>query len=116
MTAIAAIEPDPLERARGGDHDAFGQLVAAHQAMVFSIAFHFFGDRDRAADVAQDIFLQLYRNLAATFTVCGQGTRRATAPIPLVRAGASRLPPCRLSPGDPILAIRYPNMDSRNRR
>ena len=65
MTAIAAIEPDPLERARGGDHDAFGQLVAAHQAMVFSIAFHFFGDRDRAADLAQDIFLQLYRNLGA---------------------------------------------------
>lgn len=66
MTAIAAIErPDPLERARGGDHEAFGQLVAAHQAMVYSIAFHFFGDRDRAADVAQDIFLQLYRNLDA---------------------------------------------------
>lgn len=64
MTAIAAIEHcDPLERARSGDHDAFGEIVAAQQAMVFSIAFHFFGDRDRAADVAQDIFLQLYRNL-----------------------------------------------------
>src|SRR5437868_10244115 len=66
MTAIAAIErPDPLQRARGGDHEAFGELVAANQAMVFSIAFHFFGDRDRAADIAQDIFLQLYRNLGA---------------------------------------------------
>ncbi|HKS21418.1 MAG TPA: sigma-70 family RNA polymerase sigma factor [Thermoanaerobaculia bacterium] len=64
MTAIAAIEqPDPLQRARSGDHDAFGELVAAHQAMVFSIAFHFFNDRDRAADIAQDIFLQLYRHL-----------------------------------------------------
>jgi len=69
MTAIAAIErPDPLERARGGDHEAFGQLVAAHQAMVYSIAFHFFGDRDRGADVAQDIFLQLYRNLDSIAT------------------------------------------------
>lgn len=69
MTAIAAIErPDPLQRARGGDHDAFGELVAANQAMVFSIAFHFFGDRDRAADIAQDIFLQLYRNLDSIST------------------------------------------------
>jgi len=69
MTAIAAIErPDPLQRARGGDHDAFGELVAANQAMVFSIAFHFFGDRDRAADIAQDIFLQLYRNLESIST------------------------------------------------
>lgn len=66
MTAIAAIErPDPLQRARGGDHDAFAELVAANQAMVYSIAYHFFGDRDRAADIAQDIFLQLYRNLGA---------------------------------------------------
>lgn len=64
MTAAAAIErPDPLQRARAGDHDAFGELVAAHQAMVYSIAFHFFGDRDRAADLAQDIFLQLYRSV-----------------------------------------------------
>src|SRR2546421_4651093 len=69
MTAIVAIEqPDPLERARSGDHGAFSEIVGAHQAMVFSIAFHFFGDRDRAADVAQDIFLQLYRNLGSIST------------------------------------------------
>jgi len=66
MTAMAAFEqPDPLQRARAGDHDAFGEIVAAQQAMVFSIAFHFFNDRDRAADIGQDIFLQLYRNLGA---------------------------------------------------
>ncbi len=69
MTAMAIEEPDdPLQRARAGDHDAFGEIVAAQQAMVFSIAFHFFNDRDRAADIAQDIFLQLYRNLGAITT------------------------------------------------
>ena len=66
MTAIAAgvdeIEA-ALERARAGDHDAFAQLVAANESMVFSVAYHFFNDRERAAEVAQDAFLQLYRSL-----------------------------------------------------
>ena len=68
MTAIAA-EPatgtDALQRAREGDHDAFAELVSEHEAMVYSIAYHVFGDRDRASDLAQDVFLQLYRNLGA---------------------------------------------------
>jgi RNA polymerase sigma-70 factor (ECF subfamily) len=67
MTALAA-GPDvidaALERARVGDHGAFAQLVAGNQSMVYSIALHFFNDRDRAADIAQDVFLKLYRCLA----------------------------------------------------
>jgi RNA polymerase sigma-70 factor, ECF subfamily len=53
----------PLERARGGDHDAFAELVSRHEAMVYSIALHFFDDRTRAEEIAQDVFLQLYRSL-----------------------------------------------------
>ncbi|MFP5247441.1 MAG: RNA polymerase sigma factor [Thermoanaerobaculia bacterium] len=67
MTAIApeaTIEfPAALSRAQAGDHDAFAELVEQHEAMVFSLAFHFFGDRSRAEEIAQDVFLQLYRNL-----------------------------------------------------
>ena len=55
--------PDALSRARAGDHDAFAELVGEHEAMVFSIAYHFFNDRDRAEEIAQDAFLQLYRSL-----------------------------------------------------
>lgn len=66
MTAIAA-EVDlvgvALQGAREGDHDAFARLVNAHQSMVYSVAVHFFNDRERAAEVAQDVFLQLYRSL-----------------------------------------------------
>lgn len=67
MTAIvteAILTPaGALERAQQGDHDAFAELVTEHQAMVFSLAYHFFNDRDRGHEIAQDVFLQLYRSL-----------------------------------------------------
>jgi RNA polymerase sigma-70 factor (ECF subfamily) len=66
---MTAIVPQPLEfptalrRAQGGDQDAFAELVEQHESMVFSLGYHFFGDRGRAEEVAQDVFLQLFRNL-----------------------------------------------------
>ena len=70
MTELAALvvpmpraERTPLERAKAGDHDAFAELVAQHEAMVYSLGWHFFNDRSRAEEIAQDAFLQLYRNL-----------------------------------------------------
>ena len=33
--------------------------------MVFSLAYHFLHDRGRAEEVAQDVFLRLYRHLAS---------------------------------------------------
>ncbi len=53
----------PLERAQAGDHDAFAELIEQHEAMVYSLAWHFFSDRGRAEEIAQDVFLQLYRSL-----------------------------------------------------
>ena len=41
----------------------FSDLVREHQSMVFSIAYHFLRDRALAEEIAQDVFLQLYRNL-----------------------------------------------------
>ena len=66
MTAIAAgIDTTglALDRARDGDQDAFAQLVREYQSMVFSIGYHFFSDRDRAAEIAQEVFLKLFRSL-----------------------------------------------------
>lgn len=53
-----------LGRAQAGDHDAFAELIEQHEAMVYSLAWNFFGDRSRAEEIAQDVFLQLYRSLA----------------------------------------------------
>ncbi len=51
---VDAGNPEPLD---------FEDLVRRHQAMVFSIAFHFLQDRAAAEELAQDVFLQLYRHL-----------------------------------------------------
>jgi RNA polymerase sigma-70 factor (ECF subfamily) len=66
MTALALAVPDEataLQRAQAGDHDAFAELIGEHESMVFSIAYHFFHDRSTAEELAQDVFLELYRQL-----------------------------------------------------
>jgi RNA polymerase sigma-70 factor (ECF subfamily) len=54
-----------LERATIGDHLAFERIVNQHRAMVFSLSYHFLRDRGVAEELAQDVFLSLYRNIAS---------------------------------------------------
>src|SRR5580693_9129551 len=42
----------------------FEKLVDEHQSMVFSLALRMTGDRGLAEEIAQDVFLDLDRNLA----------------------------------------------------
>jgi RNA polymerase sigma-70 factor, ECF subfamily len=66
MTALAArADDDSLSRAQRGDHEAFAAIIRDYQSVVYGIAYHFFSDRAVAEELAQDVFLQLYRNLAA---------------------------------------------------
>jgi RNA polymerase sigma-70 factor, ECF subfamily len=41
----------------------FTEVLRANESMVFSLAYHFLRDRGAAEEVAQDVFLRLYRNL-----------------------------------------------------
>ena len=67
MTTAAQALPvdhdDTLAQARSGDATAFAAIVRRHEAMVFSLAFHALRSRTAAEDVAQEVFLALYRNL-----------------------------------------------------
>jgi len=94
----------------------FAGLVRRHQAMVFSVAWHFLHDRAAAEELAQDVFLQLYRALpqlksaehvthwlrrAAVHRAIDYGRKRSLRPqvsiedAPELRANAS--------PEDPLL-------------
>jgi len=53
-----------LRQAAAGDLQAFAEIVREHQAMIFSIGWHYLGDRSLAEDLAQEVFLDLHRRLA----------------------------------------------------
>ena len=66
FVSLHAAQPMPdslLMQARAGDRQAFATLVRTHQASVFSIGLRMLNRRDAAEDLAQDVFLQLYRKL-----------------------------------------------------
>lgn len=56
-------EPALIERARGGDRDAFSTLVSRHAPAVLSAAWRIVGDHATAEDVAQETFLAAFRAL-----------------------------------------------------
>jgi len=59
---VEITEPQTLvDRARDGDRDAFGELVALHQQEVYTLAVRLVRDRDEASDVAQDAFIRAWR-------------------------------------------------------
>jgi RNA polymerase sigma-70 factor (ECF subfamily) len=51
-------------QATGGDLDAFEELVRRMQRRVYGFAYQHLRDLDEAHDLAQEIFVKLYRNLA----------------------------------------------------
>jgi len=50
-----------VARSQRGDVDAFNQLVLRYQQAVFTVVMRMLGDRDIAADVAQETFLAAFR-------------------------------------------------------
>jgi RNA polymerase sigma-70 factor (ECF subfamily) len=66
VAALVAEDPaeDRLARARAGDASAFAAIVREHQSMVYSLAYHTLRHPAVAEELAQDVFLDLYRSLA----------------------------------------------------
>lgn len=53
-SSVASVSPS---------RDGFREIVERHQSRVYSIAYRILGDSGAAEEVAQDVFLALYRNL-----------------------------------------------------
>jgi RNA polymerase sigma-70 factor (ECF subfamily) len=63
MTMDEASDRLLVQRTRGGDVNAFGELVRRYQASVFSVCYRLLGDSMEAEDLAQEAFLRAFRRL-----------------------------------------------------
>src|SRR5258708_16679575 len=71
----SAIEPTTREKLRalddsaiveaflGGDERAFQELVERYQTRLLNFVYRTIGDRERAADLVQEVFIRVYRHL-----------------------------------------------------
>ena len=59
----ATPDSDLVARAAAGDGAAFHALVERHRAMVYRLAYQFAGNHHDAEDIAQDVFIKVYRSL-----------------------------------------------------
>ncbi|MBM3877587.1 MAG: sigma-70 family RNA polymerase sigma factor [Verrucomicrobia bacterium] len=56
-------EPALIERARGGDLDAFDELIRRHQERIYGTIYHMTSNHEDAADLAQETFVKAWSAL-----------------------------------------------------
>jgi RNA polymerase sigma-70 factor, ECF subfamily len=57
------IEQELITSARGGDLDAFNQIVDRYQSLVYRVCLRIVGEAGRAEDATQDTFIKAYSAL-----------------------------------------------------
>jgi RNA polymerase sigma-70 factor (ECF subfamily) len=72
--AQACDEARLIEHCRGGDLDAFDELVRMHQTRVYNIALRLMGDPDSAQDCAQDAFVRAFQGIRKFRAECAFST------------------------------------------
>ena len=60
---MMSADTDLISRAAGGDTSAFQALVERHRSMVYRAAYQFAGNHHDAEDIAQEVFIKVYRSL-----------------------------------------------------
>ena len=63
MVGRPLLESELLDRARGGDEDAYGALVEIHEQIAFRVAYAVLHDAGEAEEAAQDAFVKAHRAL-----------------------------------------------------
>lgn len=53
-----------VRRCIAGDADAWGEVVRQHNRRIYNICYRFTGSQDNAEDLAQEVFIKIYRTLS----------------------------------------------------
>lgn len=62
--AASNVDPALLNRVVKGDVQAFGQLYDQSSTLLYTLALKILGNRDDAADVLQEVYLEVWRKVA----------------------------------------------------
>ena len=62
--AASSIEPKLLTRVAKGDPKAFGQLYDQSSTLLFTLAYRILSDREEAAELLQEVYLEVWRKIA----------------------------------------------------
>ena len=52
-----------IKKAHKGDVEAFEKIITEYQSIIYNIAFRFAGNAEDAADMSQEVFLKMFRNI-----------------------------------------------------
>src|SRR5688572_33467349 len=55
-------DEDVMERCAQGSEAGFRTLVQRYRSRIMNLVCRFINDRDRAEEIAQEVFLRVYRN------------------------------------------------------
>jgi RNA polymerase sigma-70 factor (ECF subfamily) len=64
MSGTAMPEAEAIEKARNGDVAGYESLYHLHRRRVYSLCLRFTGNVSDAEDLAQEVFLQVYRKIS----------------------------------------------------
>ncbi len=67
-------EFDLIEKASAGDESAFEQIIRSHQENVYFLAYRMTGSYQDADDIAQEVFISVYKNIGKFRKEAGLGT------------------------------------------
>ncbi len=59
--AFSIIDPALIAQVAKGDQHAFGQLYDLSSSLLFTLALRILGDREEAADLLQEVYLEVWR-------------------------------------------------------
>ena len=64
MVTAETSDEQMVERARAGDHNAFGELVRRWERRIYALTYGILGREEDARDATQETFIAAYRNLS----------------------------------------------------
>ena len=87
-----------IRRAREGNLDAFDELIVRHESRVLRLAYHMVGNADEAADVAQEVFVRIFKYINKIRDETKFATWSRSTPKPTASCRCTRRWPTSRSP------------------